>query len=117
MAVNVEVARRPLGRTDLMVSPIGLGVMEFAGGGGLVGLGFPVIPQEEKNATVKLREKNLDMIVANDVSAPGAGFGVDTNIVRLLYRDGTKAELPLLAKEEVASAILDRIVALRAGSD
>ncbi len=71
----------------------------------------------EKNATVKLREKNLDMIVANDVSAPGAGFGVDTNIVRLLYRDGTKEELPLLAKEEVASAILDRIVALRAGSD
>ncbi len=53
MAVNVEIARRPLGRTDLMVSPIGLGVMEFAGGGGLVGLGFPVIPQEEKNATVK----------------------------------------------------------------
>ncbi|HZV81083.1 MAG TPA: bifunctional phosphopantothenoylcysteine decarboxylase/phosphopantothenate--cysteine ligase CoaBC [Geobacteraceae bacterium] len=71
----------------------------------------------EANATVKLREKNLDMIVANDVSAPGAGFGVDTNIVRLLYRDGTKEDLPLLAKDEVASAILDRIVALRGASE
>ncbi len=53
MAINVEIARRALGKTDLMVSPIGLGVMEFAGGGGLVGLGFPVIPQQEKNATIK----------------------------------------------------------------
>ncbi len=53
MAINVEIAKRALGKTDLMVSPIGLGVMEFSGGGGLVGLGFPVIPQEQKNATVK----------------------------------------------------------------
>jgi phosphopantothenoylcysteine decarboxylase/phosphopantothenate--cysteine ligase len=69
----------------------------------------------DAHATAKLTGKNLDMIVANDVSAPGAGFGVDTNIVRLLYRDGTKEELPLLSKEEVAAAILDRVVTLRRG--
>jgi len=67
----------------------------------------------EANATIKLTEKNLDMIEANDVSAPGAGFNVDTNIVRLLYRNGTGEALPLLAKEEVAETILDRIVTLR----
>jgi aryl-alcohol dehydrogenase-like predicted oxidoreductase len=44
---------RRLGKTDLLVSPIGLGVMELAGGGGLIGMLFPVIPQEEKNAIIK----------------------------------------------------------------
>ena len=44
---------RHLGKTDLLVTPIGLGVMELAGGGGLVGRMFPVIPQEEKNAIIK----------------------------------------------------------------
>lgn len=66
----------------------------------------------EANATIKLTEKNLDLIVANDVSASGAGFNVDTNIVRLLFRDGAKEELPLLPKDQVAAVILDRIVAL-----
>jgi aryl-alcohol dehydrogenase-like predicted oxidoreductase len=42
-----------LGNTDIMVTPIGLGVMEFSGGGGLLGYVFPVIPQEEKNAIIK----------------------------------------------------------------
>lgn len=67
----------------------------------------------EEHASVKLSEKNLDMIVANDVTLPGAGFNVDTNIVRLLYRDGSREELPQLSKEEVAGAILDRIVVMR----
>jgi aryl-alcohol dehydrogenase-like predicted oxidoreductase len=47
------VQMRRLGKTDIFVSPIGLGVMEFAGGGGLLGHMFPVIPQEEKNAIIK----------------------------------------------------------------
>jgi aryl-alcohol dehydrogenase-like predicted oxidoreductase len=48
---NVEI--RSLGKTDIQVTPIGLGVMDFSGGGGLIGQTFPVIPQEEKNAIVK----------------------------------------------------------------
>jgi phosphopantothenoylcysteine decarboxylase/phosphopantothenate--cysteine ligase len=67
-----------------------------------------------RNAQQKLAEKNLDLIVANDVSLPGAGFGVDTNIVKLIDRRGNIEELPLMGKEEVADLILDRVVKLRA---
>ncbi len=66
-----------------------------------------------KNAAAKLEAKNLDMIVANDVSAEGAGFNVETNIVRFIYRDGRSEELPLLTKETVAGEILDRVLILR----
>jgi len=65
------------------------------------------------NATAKLEAKNLDLIVANDVTAEGAGFNVGTNIVRFIYRDGRSEELPILPKEAVAEEILDRVVALR----
>jgi aryl-alcohol dehydrogenase-like predicted oxidoreductase len=53
MQAEVSVSKRTLGGTDIQVTPIGLGMMEFAGGGGLAGSAFPVIPQAEKNATVK----------------------------------------------------------------
>jgi len=53
MQINKEIQKRHLGKTDILVSPIGLGVMELAGGGGLIGRMFPVIPQEEKNAIIK----------------------------------------------------------------
>ena len=53
MAAEMEVKKRPLGRTGIQVTPIGLGMMEFAGGGGLMGFAFPVISQEEKNATIQ----------------------------------------------------------------
>jgi len=49
------------------------------------------------------------MIVANDVSREDAGFEVDTNVVRLIYRDGHVEELPLMTKQEVADHVLDRI--------
>lgn len=68
-----------------------------------------------ENARKKLKAKNLDMIVANDVTAPGAGFEVDTNVVRLLFRDGRVEELPCLAKDEVAYRLLNRISELRGG--
>jgi len=66
-----------------------------------------------QNAQQKLAEKNLDLIVANDVSLPGAGFAVDTNIVKLIDRRGNIEELPLMGKEEVADLVLDRVVKLR----
>ena len=64
------------------------------------------------HAKDKLARKNLDMIVANDVTCPGAGFDVDTNIVTLITKDGQEA-LPMMSKAEVAQRILDRALALR----
>jgi phosphopantothenoylcysteine decarboxylase/phosphopantothenate--cysteine ligase len=66
-----------------------------------------------ENAAKKLTEKNLDLVVANDVTCAGAGFAVDTNIVKILYRDGQVEDLPLMGKDELADAILDRIVKIR----
>jgi len=63
----------------------------------------------------KLREKGLDLVVANDVTAPGAGFGSDTNVVRLVDADGLDELLPTLPKDDVAARILDWVVARRAG--
>ena len=64
------------------------------------------------NARRKLDKKNLDMIVANDVSQPGAGFNVDTNMATLLTREGM-VECPLQSKRDLAERILDEIVTLR----
>ncbi|MDR3708351.1 MAG: bifunctional phosphopantothenoylcysteine decarboxylase/phosphopantothenate--cysteine ligase CoaBC [Capsulimonadaceae bacterium] len=61
------------------------------------------------NAAKKLSTKNLDWIVANDVTAEGAGFDTDTNIVTILGRDGSRTDLPLLPKAEVATRILNII--------
>ncbi len=61
------------------------------------------------NALEKLQKKNLDLIVANDVSQPGAGFGTDTNIVWLIDSSGHKRKLPLMSKRDVADAILDEV--------
>jgi phosphopantothenoylcysteine decarboxylase/phosphopantothenate--cysteine ligase len=60
----------------------------------------------------KLAAKDLDMIVVNDAREEGAGFGVDTNRVTLLHRDGTEDRLPLMPKTDVADAILDRVATL-----
>ena len=61
-----------------------------------------------ENSRIKLEKKNLDMIAANNLKVSGAGFGVDTNVVTLIRKDGIK-ELPQMGKEEVAVAILDEI--------
>ncbi len=65
-----------------------------------------------ENARAKLAKKNLDMIAANDVMMPGAGFDVDTNIVTFITKDGMEA-LPMMQKSQVAEALLDRALALR----
>jgi phosphopantothenoylcysteine decarboxylase/phosphopantothenate--cysteine ligase len=66
-----------------------------------------------ENARKKLLSKNADLIVANDVTAEGAGFDQDTNIVTLFSRDGRDLALPKMNKSEVAQRILDEIVRLR----
>ncbi|MFO1445847.1 bifunctional phosphopantothenoylcysteine decarboxylase/phosphopantothenate--cysteine ligase CoaBC [Bacillus sp. Bva_UNVM-123] len=58
-------------------------------------------------AKAKLMKKNVDMIVANNVKAEGAGFETDTNIVTLFKRDGTSIDLPIMSKHEVAEKILE----------
>lgn len=62
-----------------------------------------------ENSKKKLQKKNLDMIAANSLKVAGAGFGVDTNVITLIKRDGIR-ELPLMSKEEAAAAILDEIM-------
>ncbi|MBQ6175166.1 MAG: bifunctional phosphopantothenoylcysteine decarboxylase/phosphopantothenate--cysteine ligase CoaBC [Clostridia bacterium] len=66
----------------------------------------------EGNARVKLKKKHLDLIVANDVTQPGAGFNVDTNIASLITEDATE-DLPMMMKSELAHRILDKVVQLR----
>lgn len=65
----------------------------------------------ETNALGKLERKNLDMIVLNDVTAADSGFAVDTNRVIVFERDGNREDWPLMSKDEVAQAILQRIAA------
>ncbi|HEY2121285.1 MAG TPA: bifunctional phosphopantothenoylcysteine decarboxylase/phosphopantothenate--cysteine ligase CoaBC [Candidatus Acidoferrum sp.] len=67
-----------------------------------------------ENARKKLTSKNADLIVANDVTAEGAGFNLDTNIVTFFARDGREVVLPKLSKTEVAHRILDETLRLRA---
>ena len=73
-------------------------------------VGFALETHDElANAERKMQAKNLDMIVLNSLQDKGAGFGVDTNKVTLLYADGTKKDLPLLLKQEVADMIIENL--------
>jgi len=77
-------------------------------------IGFAAETQNtESNAIAKLQSKGLDLIVANDVTLEGAGFGVDTNIVTIIAPDGSRHPYPQASKDEVADIILDRLAALR----
>lgn len=64
-------------------------------------------------AKAKLEKKNLDMIVANDVSRKDAGFNTDTNVVKLLYRNGTIEELPIMTKQKLADELLNRVLKIK----
>jgi phosphopantothenoylcysteine decarboxylase/phosphopantothenate--cysteine ligase len=88
-----------------------------AGGRPAIVIGFAAESQELlANARAKLEAKGLAMIVANDITQPGAGFAGDTNRVTLLDAGGGVQELPLMSKEEVAGHVLDRVQALLHGS-
>ncbi len=64
----------------------------------------------EKNAVLKIRKKNLDMIAANIVGADDSGFKADTNKVKLIFRDGSFSDIPLMKKNEVADILIDHII-------
>jgi phosphopantothenoylcysteine decarboxylase/phosphopantothenate--cysteine ligase len=82
----------------------------------MIAVGFALETDDVlKNGQAKLASKALDLIVTNDAHEPGAGFVVDTNRVTLLSRNGTRTELPLMPKTEVADAILDRVLELLNG--
>ncbi|MDD4239274.1 MAG: phosphopantothenoylcysteine decarboxylase, partial [Desulfotomaculaceae bacterium] len=78
-------------------------------------VGFAAETRElEKNALRKLEIKNLDLLVANDVTKPGAEFGSDTNIVKLVYPGKSIVPLPKMDKKTLADRILDEVLNLRA---
>jgi phosphopantothenoylcysteine decarboxylase/phosphopantothenate--cysteine ligase len=72
-------------------------------------VGFAAETGSLERAADKLRRKDVDFLVANDVSEPGSGFGTDTNRVSILAADGSRADLPLQTKRAVADEILDRV--------
>jgi len=65
-----------------------------------------------ENARAKLKQKRLDLVVANDITASDSGFGTDTNRVTIIDRKGKIDSLPLLSKREVADRVLDQVAAL-----
>lgn len=92
---------------DLVKNPDILASLE----GGGVRVGFAAETENlAANAIEKLARKRLHFIVANDVTAPGSGFGVDTNQVTIFHADGRVEELPMMSKYAVANAILDRVL-------
>jgi phosphopantothenoylcysteine decarboxylase/phosphopantothenate--cysteine ligase len=81
--------------------------------GDFIKVGFSAESQDLiKNAGVKVQAKGLDLIVANDITEPDSGFGVDTNRVALIDRELHLEQLPLLSKYEVGNRILDRVRSL-----
>jgi phosphopantothenoylcysteine decarboxylase / phosphopantothenate---cysteine ligase len=72
-------------------------------------VGFAAETGSLDRAADKLRRKGVDLLVANDVSEPGSGFGTDTNRVTILAADGSEQALPLLSKRAVADLLLDRV--------
>lgn len=83
---------------------------------GMIAVGFALETNDvESNARAKLSAKDLDLVVMNDATEAGAGFGVETNRVTILGADGSRDELPLLTKDEVADRLLDRVERLLDG--
>ncbi len=107
-----KIKRKPEGLTLELVK-----TADIIGGvsGKILKVGFAAESEDLlKNASEKLRAKGLDLIVANDITAPGSGFGTDTNRVTIIGREGPPEELPLMPKAEVAHRILDRAARLLA---
>ena len=80
-------------------------------------VGFAAETGSLERAAAKLQAKGVDLLVANDVTEPGSGFGTETNRVTILDRAGAREELPMLPKREVAERILDRVAHALDGRD
>jgi phosphopantothenoylcysteine decarboxylase/phosphopantothenate--cysteine ligase len=114
-AVADEKLKKRDGVPDVVLEPTTdiLAVLGERKQPGQVLVGFAAeTEQVREHATEKMAAKRVDLIVANDVSAPDAGFEVDTNQATLLYSSGSWEETPLLDKRELAGLILDRVVAV-----
>ena len=97
---SIELAETP----DILASLVGRDPRPFT-------VGFAAETGGLERAVEKARTKDVDILVYNDVTEPGSGFGTDTNRVILIDRSGDTEELPLLAKTEVAERLLDRVAA------
>ncbi|MCX5991348.1 MAG: bifunctional phosphopantothenoylcysteine decarboxylase/phosphopantothenate--cysteine ligase CoaBC [Chloroflexi bacterium] len=101
----------PLMQLDLIRNPDIISEVK----GNLIKVGFAAESENAvQNATVKLKNKGLHLIVANNITEAGSGFGADTNKVALIDAQGNVDELPLMPKSEVAHRILDKVVSLLA---
>jgi phosphopantothenoylcysteine decarboxylase / phosphopantothenate---cysteine ligase len=124
-AQQAEHKIKKLGRTCLtlelettedIIAAVGGAVSERTkkDGSGRLVIGFAAESQELLDyAERKLHEKGMDLIVANDITRTDAGFDVETNAATILRRDGSREELPLQRKRELAGRVLDEIVRLR----
>jgi phosphopantothenoylcysteine decarboxylase/phosphopantothenate--cysteine ligase len=109
-AVGQKIKRRQKGLSLSLVRTPDI-LAEIGRRAGLVKVGFAAESEDLlTNARRKLDEKRLDLIVANNVTAEGSGFGSDTNRVTLVDGEGEE-ELPLMSKYEVACRVLDRVAA------
>jgi phosphopantothenoylcysteine decarboxylase/phosphopantothenate--cysteine ligase len=108
-----KIKKRGAGQTlelRLVQNPDVVATVGATYGDRLVKVGFAAESRDVlAEAARKLAAKGLDLICANDVTEPGSGFGTDTNRVTILGRDGSRDDLPLLSKEDVADRILDRV--------
>ncbi|PJB50017.1 MAG: bifunctional phosphopantothenoylcysteine decarboxylase/phosphopantothenate--cysteine ligase CoaBC [Chloroflexi bacterium CG_4_9_14_3_um_filter_45_9] len=109
-AVGEKIKKREAGLTlELELTEDILGSVK----GDFVKVGFAAESSNlEENARQKLREKKLDLIVANDITVTGSGFGADSNQVTIIDREGRIDSLPLLPKQEVADKVLDKVAKL-----
>jgi len=97
--------------TGDILAEVGSRAMEMEAEPRPIIVGFAAETGSLDRAPAKLRRKGADLLVANDVAEAGSGFGTDTNRVSILAADGSRADLPLLTKREVAERLLDRVVA------
>ena len=105
-----KIARADGLNLELSPTPDLLGEVAAAGSRAYL-VGFAAETGDLDRAPAKLAAKRIDLLVANDVREPGSGFGTDTNRVTLFDRSGSKDDLPMLSKREVADRILDRVAA------